>query len=515
MKNQTNPLELIKFISKSKDMDINDIVKFLLKAIERIVHSQLDPDAKLTLSIDEDENRLVLMNTSKIVIPNEENYEKESNLIDIKLEEALLLNPNAKVGDKIPAEIKFDDFSRTTFSKIEQSFKLEILNLEKSKIYNKYFPLIGQQVDAKLEDDNGKAATFVLEDGTHCLMPIKFRNMNINLSKSDYHKVFIEEVYENSRDYQVLVSNSSTSRIREVLKVEIPEIENGNIQIVSISRIPGVRAKISFRRNPDYQGDMDIVGSIIGQGGQRINSVSEKIGGEKIDVILHSDNLNEYISNAMSPAKVISINIKPNGKDYLVIVPNKHNTIAIGKQGINVKLTVELTKTNIDIISLSDAIERKVEVLWNGNVTPKQVEQIELHEGSRTFQFDRKSTRTNNNYQGNSNNNRYSTPNLNMDEFDKELASYKTEINEFTSGEFAFGDFKPSYYDYQSDNTENKKSNINFSNMNDSIQDANNKKPSKREIKDIEKSFQFDSDLATDINFDDYDFSDFDEDSNE
>jgi N utilization substance protein A len=363
MKNQTNPLELIKFISQSKEMDINDIVQFLLNAIERIVHSQLDPDAELTLSINEDENRLVLINKSKVVIEDSENYEKESNLIDIKLAEALLLDPTVRVGDSIASEIKFDDFSRTTFSKIEQSFKLEILNLEKTKIYNKYFPLIGEQVDAKLEEENGKTATFVLEDGTHCLMPMKFRNMSINLSNSDYHKVFIEEVYENSRDYQVLVSNSSSSRIKEVLKVEIPEVENGNIQIVSISRIPGVRAKIAFRKNPDFDGDMDIIGSIIGQGGQRINAVSEKIGGEKIDVIQYSDDLNEYISNAMSPAKVISINLKPNGKDYLIIVPNKHNTIAIGKQGINVKLTVELTKTNIDIISIADAQERNIQIL--------------------------------------------------------------------------------------------------------------------------------------------------------
>lgn len=508
MKNQTNPLELIKFISKSKEMDINDIVNFLLKSIERIVHSQFDPDAHLSLSINEDENRLILLNNSKIVISNDENYDKESNLIDIRLEEALLLDPTVRVGDRIASEIKFDDFSRTTFSKIEQSFKLEILNLEKSKIYNKYFPLIGQQVDAKLEDENGKTATFVLEDGTHCLMPMKFRNMNIDLSKSDYHKVFIEEVYENSRDYQVLVSNSSSSRIREVLKVEIPEIENGNIQIVAISRVPGVRAKIAFRKNPDYNGDIDIIGSIIGQGGQRINAVSEKIGGEKIDVILYSDDFNEFISNAMSPAKVISINLKPNGKDYLIIVPNKHNTIAIGKQGINVKLTVELTKTNIDIISISDAMDRNIEVLWNGNVNPQQVEQIEAHEGQRTFQFDRRSPRQNNA-------GRYNVPNWNMDEFDKELANYKTEINEFSSGEFAFSEFKTNYYDYKNDNNDSKNTNINFTNMKDSIQDAHTKKPSKRDINDIEKSFQFDSDLATDINFDDYDFSDFDEENNE
>ena len=515
MKNQSNPLELIKFISKSKEMDINDIVNFLLKSIERTVHSQLDPDAKLTLLIDDVDNRLVLTNESKIIINDDEEYEKESNLIDIKLSEALLLDPTVKVGDVISSEIKFDDFSRTTFSKIEQSFKLEILNLEKMKIYNKYFPLIGEQVDAKLEDENGKTATFILEDGTHCLMPMKFRNMNIKLSSSDYHKVFIEEVYENSRDYQVLVSNSSSNRIREVLKIEIPEIENGNIQIVSISRIPGVRAKISFRKNPEFTGDIDIIGSIIGQGGQRINSVSEKIGGEKIDVILYSDNFNEYISNSMSPAKVISINLKPNGKDYLIVVPNKHNTIAIGKQGINVKLTVELTKTNIDIISIDDAKERNIDILWNGNVSPEQVEQIESQDGQRNFQFDRRSPRNNNNnFNNNFNNggNRYGNSNLNMDEFDKELAEYKTEINEFASGEFAFGDFKSTYLDYQN---ESGKTNTNFSDMKNSIQQTNTNKPSKRDINDIAKSFQFDSDLASDINFDDYDFSDFDEDNNE
>ncbi|MDK2819607.1 MAG: transcription termination factor NusA [Mycoplasmataceae bacterium] len=508
MPNKLNPLDLIKFISKSKEMNINDIVKFLLNAIERIVHSQLDPDAKLSLSIDEDENRLILINESKIVISNDEEYEKESNLIDIKLSEALLIDPTIMVGDVIASEIKFDDFSRTTFSKIEQSFKLEILNLEKSKIYNKFFPLIGEQVDAKLEEDNGRTATFILEDGTHCLMPTKFRNMNISLSDSDYHKVFIEEVYENSRDYQVLVSNSSSSRIREVLKIEVPEIDNGTIQIVAISRIPGVRAKISFRKNPDVEQNIDIIGSIIGQGGQRINSVSSKIGGEKIDVILYSDDFNEYISNAMSPSKVISINLKPNGKDYLIIVPDKHNTIAIGKQGINVKLTVELTKTNIDIISHSDAKDRNIDILWNGNVNPEQVAQIEASDGQRSFQSDRRNTRWNNN---SSEGNRYNSPNLNMDEFDKELAEYKTEINEFASGEFSFGDFTPSYSDYENNNG-NKKSNMNFSNIKESIQDINSKKSSPKDLKDIEKSFQFDSDLASDIDFNDYDFSDFDED---
>jgi len=130
--NQTNPLELIRFISKSKEMDINDIIKFLLNSIERIVHSQLDPDAKLTLTINEEENRLILFNQSKVVIRDDEEYMKESNLIDIKLNEALLIDPTVKVGDIISSEIKFDDFSRTTFSKIEQSFKLEILNLEKN-----------------------------------------------------------------------------------------------------------------------------------------------------------------------------------------------------------------------------------------------------------------------------------------------------------------------------------------------------------------------------------------------
>lgn len=513
MKNQTNPLDLIKFISKSKEMDINDIVKFLLKSIERIIHSQLDPDAKLSLTIS-DENKLILINESKVVISDDEEYDKDSNLIDIKLAQALLIDPTVRVGDIVSSEIKFEDFTRTTFSKIEQSFKLEILNLEKSKIFNKYFPLIGEQVDAKLEEDNGRTATFVLEDGTPCLMPTKFRNLNIDLSKTDYHKLFIEEVYESSRDYQVLVSNSSSSRIREVLKLEIPEINNGTIEIVAISRVPGVRAKIAFRKNIDFDGDLDIVGSIIGQGGQRINSVSEKIGGEKIDVILYSDDLNEYISNAMSPAKVISINLKPNGKDYLIVVPDKHNTIAIGKQGVNVKLTVELTKTNIDITSLTDAKERGIEILWNGNVSPEQVSRIESSDGQRSFQFDRRGPRNNSNQHDGAS--RYNYSNLNMDEFDKELAEYKTEINEFASEDFSFDDFTPSYSDYQNNNgNSNNRTNVNFGNMNNSIQEGSSKKPSKRDINDIEKSFQFDSDLASDIDFDDYDFSDFDEDFNE
>lgn len=502
--NKKNILELINFISTTKNIDKSIIINFLKNSIQRIVNSQLDPDAEITLEIVD--NELSLTNLKKLVIADDEEYSNDSEIVDIHLSQAQQIKPDAKIGDTIESKITFDNFSRSLYSKIEQSFRIEILNWEKRRVYEKYLPLIGTVVEAKLEDDfYGKGATFSLEDGTLCYMPSKYQNPKIKLSDKKYHNITIEEVYENSKNYQVLVSNDSPNKIREILKREIPEIENGDIQIVSISRIKEERAKISFRKNPQYPGELDVIGCIIGKDGSRIERVSNEIG-EKIDVILYSDNINEYIANALSPAKIVSINKKSTANDYLVIVPNRHNTIAIGKKGSNVKLTVELIRVNIDICSYSYALENNIPIHWNGNLTKEELTKID--EG---FTFD-KPVHNNHQPRKNNNGNKTNWRNHNFSsliDFEKEIDEYNSEILSY-----APIDYSEFSLENQSDNqasTPTPEENKTVNQSPEKPQVPVEKKINHHEINQANKNFKFDKDLIGDIDLSEYNFDDFDD----
>lgn len=505
--NKKNILELINFISTTKNIDKSIIINFLRNSIQRIVNSQLDPDAEISLEVID--NELSLTNLKKLVISDDEEYTNDSEIVDIHLSQALEINPNAKIGDTIESKISFDNFSRSLYSKIEQSFRIEILNWEKRRVYEKYLPLIGTVVEAKLEDDfYGKGATFSLEDGTLCYMPSKYQNPKIKLSDKKYHNITIEEVYENSKNYQVLVSNDSPNKVREILKREIPEIENGDIQIVSISRIKEERAKISFRKNPNYEGELDVVGCIIGKDGSRIERVSREIG-EKIDVVLYSDNINEYIANALSPAKIVSINKKSTANDYLVVVPNRHNTIAIGKKGANVKLTVELIRVNIDICSYSYALENNIPIHWNGNLTKEELEKID--EG---FSFERNNQ---NNQYKRSNSNRPNWRNQNY----SSLIDFEKEIDEYNSEILSYAPIDYSEFSIDNSSTENNNQPIaNKSNIEENVENkfdfeekttSIDKKIDHNAINQVNKNFKFDKDLIGDIDLSEYDFDDFDD----
>ncbi len=485
-------LNLINIVSSTKNIDKKVIIGFLENSIQRIINSQLDPDAKISLDIND--NGLILMNQNKLVIDDSEEYKSDSKVVDIHLSEAQKINPTITIGETIASRIYFDDFSRSMFSKIEQSFRIEILNWEKKRIYEKYQPLIGTVVEAKLEDDfGGKGATFTLEDGTICYMPTKYQNQNIKLSSKKYHNVTIEEVYENSKSYQVLVSNDSPNKVREILKREIPEIDRGDIQIVGISRIKGERMKISFRQNPKYEGQLDIKGCIIGQNSERINRVSAEVG-EKIDVVLYSDNIFEYIANALSPAKIVSINKKVGTNDYLVVVPNKHNTIAIGVKGANVKLTVELIRVNIDICSYSYAIENNIPINWNGNINAEELEKLD----AGFVPGPNQNQKTNNRKQRINRNNWRN--NYNADDFAKEIEEMNSEILSYKAIDY-------SQFDLNKNDSLSKSNSKNLNSNNDEYEEE----ISQSEINRVNENFNFDKDLLGDLDLNDFNLSDFDD----
>ncbi|NQZ66002.1 MAG: transcription termination factor NusA [Mycoplasmatales bacterium] len=380
--NKKKFFEALSAIADQNLLTKEETKEIIRQSVFKTFHSKFDPDAELEMIIDEKSNRCELINHSKIVVENED-FKEEYRALEIPLKEALKIKKDAKEGDIISEEVDFATYAKQISNQIKQLITQSVREKKKEAVYAKHKSLKGEMVEATVTSSTKSYVIFELEDGTTAFMPSKLRNLYIPLSIGEKTKVFVEDVLQDSKESQIVVSNGSTTMVKRVLEEEVPEIHDGIIEIVNISRIAGLRSKIAVKSNVP---EIDPIGSIIGASGSRINTIIKKLQGEKLDIIPWSEDINNFVINAIAPAKVISIFDKTdkNGNILdgmkIIITPNKHQTLAIGKFGSNVRLAVELTNIRIDVISYEQAITRGIDINWNGNVTEDNLASIERGE---------------------------------------------------------------------------------------------------------------------------------------
>ncbi|MDI4567634.1 MAG: transcription termination factor NusA, partial [Mycoplasma sp.] len=376
--------EVIAAVARNNFMSVSEINAIVKNIIINTFRSKYDLDANIEFIINEEEKILKLINHSVIVV-DDEKFDPKSEMIEIPLSKAILINEGAKIGQTISIEIKIGTFMSLIKPQLIQSLR----ERKKENIYEKNKNLIGKLVEAEIININNKGSvTLKLEDGSEAFMPKSKRNFNAPLSIGQKIKVYIDDVKKFSRDFQIFVSNASKYMIQDYLLTEIPELQEKVIEIVEIARNPGERSKVAVKSNNP---NVDPVGTVIGQNGSRISSVLKRMNNEKLDIIPYSEDINQFVANALEPAKVISINKtydekgKVKNKIVTAIVPNSHKTLAIGKAGINVKLATELTGVFIDVISLDEANEKNIIPLWNGTISKEELKLLDS--GQRISKF--------------------------------------------------------------------------------------------------------------------------------
>ncbi|CAM9117954.1 transcription termination factor NusA [Mycoplasma marinum] len=366
-------------IAKTQQLSREEIDAILEEAVTKSFHSKFDPDADLTLVINREENEFKLINNAKVVVEEEESeMEPELRTVEIPLHIAKQINPSIKIDDTIAEEVSFEVYSRTIAQQIKQLLIQKIKETRKAMIYAKHKGLVGEMVSATVTTSARTFAALKLDDGTDAFMPGPLKNPRIQMKLGERVNVYVEEVLEDSKAAQIIVSNSSPTMVRRVLEQEVPEIMDGTVEIAGMSRIVGERTKVAVKAMNE---SVDPVGAIIGAGGERISRIVEKLQGEKLDVIRFSENLNEFVASAISPAKVVGILDKDGFADKkIVIVPNVHHTLAIGRRGSNARLVAELAKVRVDITSIDQAREAGLEFTFNGNLTEDELRRIESGE---------------------------------------------------------------------------------------------------------------------------------------
>ena len=265
-------------------------------------------------------------------------------------------------------EVASQEFSRIAAQTAKQVIIQKIREAERDVVFNDFQNRVGSIVSGSVHRlENGNV---IVDLGkTEALLPRRELPPNDEYRQGDRIRAYVLEVKKTARGPQIILSRTHADLVRRLFELEVPEIDEGIVEIKSISREPGERTKIAVTSKDEK---VDCVGSCVGMRGSRVKEIIKELHGEKIDIVRYSDDIREYIGASLSPAKVLGMEIDKEHGKALVIVEDDQLSLSIGKRGQNVRLAAKLTGWDIDIKSKSElAREKDVGVEELSGVGPK------------------------------------------------------------------------------------------------------------------------------------------------
>jgi len=277
---------------------------------------------------------------------------------EITLEAAQRIRPDAQLGEMVMVETTPNDFGRIAAQTAKQVVLQRIKEVERDHVYSEFMDREGDIISAQVQ--RHARGNVVLELGrAEAVLTSKEQSPADRYYPGQRLKVYLQEIKREDRGPRLVVSRAHKDLIKRLFEMEVPEIYNGSVEIKSIAREPGVRSKVAVAAR---QEGVDPVGSCVGMRGIRIQNIVNELNGEKIDVVQWSPDIRTFISNALSPATAVEVQLNDAEKSAVVIVPDKQQSLAIGKEGQNVRLAAKLTGWKIDIKSASELLEEEREM---------------------------------------------------------------------------------------------------------------------------------------------------------
>lgn len=286
---------------------------------------------------------------NKVVVENVEDPDTE-----ISLEDAKEFGDDVELEDEVKIDVTPEDFGRIAAQSAKQVLTQRIREAERKMVLDEFMEKKGTLITGTIQRVEGRNV-IVSIGNSEAVMPQKEQIPGEYYKPGTRIRVFVLNVKDTPRQLQLIVSHAHAEIVRELFELEVPEIEDGIVEIKSIAREAGFRTKIAVASNDP---EVDCVGACIGPRGSRIQTIIGELKNEKIDIVRYSDDPVEYIVNTLSPARVVSVDILADdeySKEALVIVPDDQLSLAIGRGGQNVRLAHKLTGWKIDIKSVSQA----------------------------------------------------------------------------------------------------------------------------------------------------------------
>ena len=347
-------IKAIDILSEEKSIPKDDLFEYLEAALNAAYKRNYGAtNSKVIINKDTGDVKVI----SYKIIVDEINMEDEEDA-QVLLEE--VKDKNLKVGDVIEEEVTPKDFGRVAASTAKQVLVQKVREAERNSIMAEFADKEGELLIGTLsrEDKQNYYVDFGRASG---ILPKKDCIPGENLEMGSQIKVYVTKIEEGQKGGPVIIlSRTHFGFVKRLLEMEIPELSEGIVILYSVARDPGSRSKIAVYSENEK---IDAVGACIGEKGIRINNISKELNGEKIDVVKYDKDLKEFIKNALSPAKDVDVYIIDQKERHAVAVAEGDNlSLAIGKNGQNVKLAARLTKCKIDVKTLVQVQEEGINI---------------------------------------------------------------------------------------------------------------------------------------------------------
>ncbi len=341
-----NQLEKEKNISKEVIMDA--IEKSLVSACEK----DFGKDAIIEVSMDRVTGDISVFQKKLIV------EEVLNEACEISLTQAKAMDKNAELDGYVSFEVKSKEFGRIAAQKARSIIVQAIKEGERDAIFDHFACKERDIITGVVQRYVGNNLSISLDEKTDTILNENEQVKGEVYRRGDRIKLYVVEVKKNTKGFKILVSRTHPELVKRLFEKEVTEVADGTVEIKSISREAGSRSKIAVWSN---DANVDPVGACVGLNGTRVNNIVDDLKGEKIDIITWSEDPAVFIENALSPSKVISVDVDVDSKSAKVVVPDYQLSLAIGKEGQNARLAARLTGYKIDIKSESQARELGME----------------------------------------------------------------------------------------------------------------------------------------------------------
>lgn len=347
---------MIESFSEFKDDKLIDRVT-LMAILEDVFRSTLKKkygsDENFDIIINPDKGDLEIWRNRVVVADGEVEDENE----EISLSEAQKIEDDFEVGEDVSEEVKLVDLGRRSILALRQNLISKIHEHDNTNIYKQFKELEGEIYTAEVHHIRHRAIILLDDDGNEIMLPKDKQIPSDFFRKGDNVRGIIESVELKGNKPSIIMSRASPLFLEKLFEQEIPEVFDGLIEVKKVVRIPGEKAKVAV---DSYDDRIDPVGACVGMKGSRIHGIVRELGNENIDVISYTNNINLFITRALSPAKVTSIKLDEETKRAEVILKPEEVSKAIGRGGHNIRLAGQLTGYEIDV--LREGAEEDVEL---------------------------------------------------------------------------------------------------------------------------------------------------------
>ena len=330
----------IEQISKDRGLDRDMLISTLEEAVRTSVTRKYGDDLDVEVHYSDDTGDIEVFQFKFVV------DEVEDPLTQISLEEARQHDPSIQIDDEMGFRLKVEDLGRIAAQSAKQVIIQRMRDAEQELIYEEFKDRVGEIVSAEVYQVWKKEMLCVDDEGNELLLPKTEQIPSDFYHKGEAVRAVVARVDNTNNNPKIILSRTSPVFLQRLLEAEVPEIHDGLITVRKIARMPGERAKIAVE---SYDDRIDPVGACVGVKGSRVHGIVRELRGENIDVINYTQNISLFITRALSPATVNSIKINEEDRKAEVYLNPDQVSLAIGKNGLNIKLASMLTEYTIDV----------------------------------------------------------------------------------------------------------------------------------------------------------------------